>query len=307
MMSKEAQILNQAVMDRLEDAQGRLEVQDESLTYIRTIFRESSFARKIIPPQGVTRMQVNRAVNTDTVEFIRDIEPDSAALALNFRSEAPAEYVQGRRYRIPFFTISSKLYEKTEAELLAYDSPIIKIIERNSVTDIAEVEDDVFLQHVDLAVVGAGQAMDAPGGPTASIKLTREFVTEGFSLIDAVRKPCSVILMSTVTFNDILAWQSMDFGDHLLGKIVTDGYTYDQLLGKKLVVTTKTNLVPYGYVYYFTEPQYLGDFFILNSTRFFIDKFADMVRWKVWEIIGIGIGDIRGCARQRFGTAAPAQ
>jgi hypothetical protein len=52
------------------------------------------------------------------------------------------------RTSIPFFTISSERFEKTEQELLAYQMPITKIIEDNSVKDIQEIEDREFLDYL---------------------------------------------------------------------------------------------------------------------------------------------------------------
>ena len=294
-------VQNEALMAKLANPEDRLEIQDEAIGYIRTIFREASFWRKILPPQPVTRQQLIPSVDSDTVEFSRSIEPESSgAMAFNFRSTTTAEYLRARRYRIQFFQIGTPLWEMTEAELYAQDYPLIKVVERNGVTDIAEVEDETGITHSDSCVALTGQLLDTP----ALLKLSKEVLSESFNLIDTVRKQTYVLLMASTTANDILSWQDPDLGAEKTSKILTDGYTYDQLLGKKLIVTTKTNIVPYGYVYLFVEPRYLGDFMILNSTRFYIDKVADIVRFKIWQLVGMGIGDVRGVARLRYGTAA---
>jgi len=298
---KECAALNQAFLDKLETKEGQEEVREKSLLYIKQILREESFARKILPPEQLTKYDVQRSVSTDTMQKIVDIEPNSRALVLNFRSEPTGTFVEGDRYAVDFFTISSDLYEKTEAELFAYDMPLIKIIEENSVKDIQEVEDERFLFFVDLAIAGTGKALDVG----AVGRLDKEILTDAFKLIDADRLHTEVLLMSNTTFDDVLNFDLQILGDSMASKVIVDGYTFEQLLGKRLIVTTKNNLVPFGVIYLFTDQKYMGNFFILNSTKFYIDKVADLIRWKTWEVIGVGIGNINSCARLRYGPAVP--
>jgi len=56
--------------------------------------------------------------------------------------------VREEQHAIPFFTISRENFEKTEQELLAYQMPITRIIEENSVKDIQAIEDEDWLSHV---------------------------------------------------------------------------------------------------------------------------------------------------------------
>ena len=62
------------------------------------------------------------------------------------------------------------------------------------------------------------------------------------------------------------------------------------------------HLVPFGQVWSFTDPQYLGRFYLLNSTKLYMDKIAEVIRWKAWETIGIGIGNTKSVAKLEFGT-----
>jgi hypothetical protein len=91
-------------------------------------------------------------VNHDTLVKIVDIEPNSKAMSMSFRGQPTARFIRAPRFEIPFFTISSEKFEKTEQELLAYEMPITKIIEENSVKDIQEIEDRQFLIYIEAAV-----------------------------------------------------------------------------------------------------------------------------------------------------------
>jgi hypothetical protein len=65
-------------------------------------------------------------------------------MAITFRGQPTARFIRGSRAEIAFYTISSEIFQKTEQELLAYEMPITKIIEENSVKDIQEIEDREF-------------------------------------------------------------------------------------------------------------------------------------------------------------------
>lgn len=296
--------LNAAFSSQMDSPEGRKELTEKTLLYIKQLLREESFVRKIVPPEQVTKYDLQRDLTSDTVSKIVDIEPDSSAMALNFRGESSFKFVQGKRFSVPFFTISSEFYEKTEQELYAYEMPIIKVIEENSVKDIQEIEDVTWINYSQAAVTGTGKILTDAG--TASLNTT--LLKDLFKLIDGDRLIATTILLNSQTWDDILTFGLQVFGDSIASKVIVDGYTYDQLLGKKLIITTKTKtvsgklLVPYAQVWIYTDPSYLGRFYLLNSTKLFVEKVADLIRWKAWEIIGIGVGNVKSIAKLEFGT-----
>lgn len=296
--------LNAAFANQMETPEGRRELTEKTLLYIKQLLREESFVRKVLPPESVTKYDLQRDVNSDTVVKVVDIEPDSRAVALNFRGESGADFVEGKRFQIPFFTISSKFYEKTEQELFAFEMPVIKVIEENTVKDIQEVEDVNWIRFSQASVTLTGKTLAAP----AEGNLTRDLLKDSFKLIDGDRLITTTILLNSQTWDDILGFGLQVFGDSIASKVIIDGYTYDQILGKKLIITTKSqtldkrHLVPFGQVWFYTDPQYLGRFYLLNSTKLYMDKIAEVIRWKAWETIGIGIGNVNSVAKLEFGS-----
>lgn len=296
--------LNASFNNQMESPEGRKELTEKTLLYIKQLLREESFVRKILPPEQVTKYDLQRDVNSDTVVKIKDIEPDSSAMALNFRGESNYSYIQGKRFAIPFFTISSQFYEKTEQELFAYEMPVIKVIEDNSVKDIQEIEDVTWINYSQAAVTKTGKIVTDAGKSVLDTKL----MTDTFKLIDGDRLITTTLLMNSQSWNDILNFGLNVFGSQIAAKVIIDGYTYDQILGKKLIITTKTKtvtgktLVPYAQIWAYTDPQYLGVFYLLNSTKLYMDKIAEVIRWKAWEVIGIGVGNVKSIAKCEFGT-----
>ena len=149
-----AELINAGFIERLDTREGQSKTAAASLTYIKDRLREASFTDMIIPNERVVRGDLQRSTEHDTLVKIVDIEPGSKAMPLNFRGLPSATYVNGKRYAIGFFTISSEKFEIVEQELMAYEMPITRIIEENSLKDMVEVKDREFLIHVEACIEG---------------------------------------------------------------------------------------------------------------------------------------------------------
>ena len=324
-MSTPARVLTELFAQRLETTEGKEKIAEYGGNYIRDRLREVSFARKVIPPEPVTRADCQRSVNHDTLVKIVDVEPKSRAMAMTFRGQPSANFIGAPRAEIPFFTISSEKFEKIEQELLAYEMPITKVIEDNSVKDIQEIEDREFLIHIEAAVqalqaeangvavapalnstslqgvtppvefsVRKGElARTATGTPTAvALPLQRPDIVNLYKLLDGNRLRAEMTLLTEVDWDDILQWTVEDFGDKLQSETTTDGYKYNTLLGRAYVRTIKTDILRPGNLYTFTKPEFFGKFYVLNNTKFYIDKIANLITWQSWEDIALGIINI---------------
>jgi hypothetical protein len=313
---------------RLDTSEGKTKVAELSGSWIRDKLREVSFARHILPPEPVTRADCQVSVNHDTLVKIVNVEPQSRAMAIDFRSQPSARFIRAPKAEVPFFTISSEKFQKTEQELLAYDMPITKVIEDNSVKDIQEIEDREFLRHVEsgiqalqtevntggvlfnatqirasaagttsVSVIKGELALAADGVDFAVRPIQRPDFVNLFKLLDGNRLRSERILITEVDHNDVLAWTVEDFGDRIQSETVVDGYKYNTLLGRKVVRTIKTDILRPGNVYCFAAPQFYGKFYILNNTKFYIDKVVNLIMWQSWEDIGIGIINIAGARK----------
>jgi hypothetical protein len=322
MSSVPARILNDLFSQKLDTSEGKEKIAEYAGTYIRDRLREVSFARKIVPPQMVTRADCQRSVNHDTLVKIVDVEPKSRAMAITFRGQPTARFIRAPRAEVAFFTISSEKFEKTEQELLAYEMPVTKVIEDNSVKDIQEVEDREWLIHVE-AAVQALQA-EANGGTVTTLnasavqagtvvefsvrkgELARAAATDDatvypvqrpdfvnlFKMLDGRRLRAERILLTEPDWDDILQWTVEDFGDRVQSETTVDGYKYNLILGRAYVRTIKTDILRPGNIYVFTKPDFFGKFYILNNTKFYIDKIANLITWQSWEDIAMAVINI---------------
>ncbi len=74
-------------------------------------------------------------------------------ISVNHRLEEAAQYlpsgfIYAPRVEVSFLSIASERFEKTEQELKAYEMPITKIIEDNSMKDLQESTDGLFMEYM---------------------------------------------------------------------------------------------------------------------------------------------------------------
>lgn len=328
-MDYSAEMVNSGFIERLE-TEGPTKTAAASLNYIQDRLRESSFADMIVPNERVVRGDLQRSTEHDTLVKIVDIEPGSRAMAVNFRGQPTAEYVNGKRYAIGFFTISSLRFEIAEQELMAYEMPITKIIEENSLKDMVEVKDREFLNHVEscinamqaegnsgssaFSVIGGQRtvskikgvlATQSGGGATDYTpyaiqrqdivrikKLLKQQIMVSGETVRAGRLKPALMLMTETDVDDFDAWTHEDYGDRLQSETLLDGYTYSKILGLRIIRTIKNDILREGNVYVFTAPEFFGRNYTLNDVKFYIDKVANRIFWQAWMDVGMGFGNI---------------
>lgn len=337
-MSAPAAMMNELFTHRLSSNEGKEKLAEYGGSYIRDRLREVSFARKIIPPQQVTRADCQVSVNHDTLVKIVNVEPKSRAMVMSFRGQPTSNFIRAPKAEIGFVTISSEMYQKNEQELLAYDMPITKVIEENVVKDIQEIEDREFIIHAEAAVqalqteqnggtakaltwttvtsapitveysIIKGELARSAGADDATVRpLQRPDLSNLAKLLNTRRLRTDMFLITEGDWTDILQWTVEDFGDRLQSETTVDGYKYNTLLGYRYVRTVKTDILRPGNVYAFTSPEFLGKFYVLNNPKFYIDKIANVISFQSWEDIGMALINIASVVKLELysGNANP--
>ncbi len=316
-----AKVLNDLFFEKMGTAEGKDKIAEFGGTYIRDRLREVSFADKVVPVTPVQRSELQRSVNHDTLVKIVDIEPNSSAMSLTFRGQPTTRYVRADRFEIPFYTISSEKFEKVEQELLAYEMPITKIIEENSVKDMQAIKDWTFLRFVE-ACIQAYQLDANANTPTAfnathviantvvgsSVIKGEGCLTAGTNdfIIHPVLKPDFIklkqllhrrflraerLLITEPDYDNLSAWTIQDVWN-IAAETATEGWKANTVVGLKIIRTIKTNILREGNIYCFTAPEFFGRSYVLNQVKFYIDKIANLITWQSWMDIGMGFGNI---------------
>lgn len=299
-LSESASTFNNLFISTINTQEGMEKMAAAGSAYVKSFLREHAFSRKILPPESVTRADCQRSTRNDTLYKIVDFEHPSTAVALNFRGTGRERYIQGKRYALPFFKIESDLFSKQEAELLSYDYPITKVIEENSIKDIMFVEDSVFLKYAAAATNTTGKKIAS--GDTA---INRSNVNTLVKMIDGDKLQATLILMTNVDWDDIHILPGTDVGSNLASEITVNGYKYETFMKRRIVVTNKVDLLAPGRMFAFTDPAYLGNFFLLGDVKFWIKKEADRVYWKTWEYLAEGFANIRSIAEIQLSVPEP--
>jgi len=322
-----ANVLNELFVNKADSPDDREKLAAAGAAYIRDKLKELSFARKILPPKGVTVAECQRSLEHDTVYKIVDIEPGSYAMSISFRGEPDPKLIKGPRMAVTFHTISSLKWEGFTEELRTYTYPITDVIKNNVVKDIQAVEDRYFLLHVNSAVVqkhtltnGAIplRASDIQAGlvvedSIAKGELARAAVADDDEVHPLQRQDIGRlsklftragkalrldrVLMTEHTFQDFGQLTSADLGEKLTGEVMVQGYKYNTVLGYKIVTSLKGDVLNDSLIYGFTSPEFFGRSYILDNVKFWVKKEARKISFWGWENIGMGLANIAAVCR----------
>jgi len=320
---QEIQLMNDSFSVQVETPEGRAKFAASGGDWVRDRLREDSFLEQIVPMVPVVKADCQQALDHDTLVKIIEVEPKSRALTLDFRSGPTVNFIRGKRVAAAFFTISSEMIQKTEQELAAYNMPVTKIIEENSVKDMGEIQDREFLINCEAAVQGLQK--EANGGTITTLNATAlqggsppvEFsVVKGelarvasvdngtvlpiqrpdfvrlMNLIDGNRLQSNMVLITTVDANNTLTWTLADNGDRLQSETAVDGYKYNTFLGKRFIKTIKTDILRPGNVYAFTDSSFFAKAYLFNNTKFYVDKQANWITFQAWRDVAMSIVNV---------------
>ena len=124
-------------------------------------------------------------------------------------------------------------------------------------------------------------------------KLLKQLVSDGSgNVIRQGRLRPAVMLMTESDADDFDQWTLEDYGDRLQSETALDGYTYNKVLGLRIIRTIKNDILREGNVYVFTAPEFFGRSYTLNDVKFYIDKIANRIFWQAWMDVGMGFGNI---------------
>jgi len=256
-------------------------------TYLRTFLREASVFWQIQPPNTIDASILDRATDVDTLVKIEELEPDSTAFTGNFRGRAPFQYIRQDRYAVPFFKVMSNRYRKEEIEFMASRSPLSKIIEENTMLDMQERIDETGWAMYRAAVEASSMKVNDPN----STQLSTQFLVQMAKRMVAERRRLSVFALSEVLWMDILAWGSEEAGSQWVSLKTEKGVDSDRLLKWRCVTTIKNNIIKANEVFGFTEPRFLGHSYLLENSKFWINKNGSLIEMEAYMYLGFGVGN----------------
>lgn len=281
-----AQFLNQSFLSKLDSGLEK-EAGVAMSAFVRQKLREDGFTRKVLEPTMVTAAELDRQL-TEEPTIIVEKEPDSVAANLPFLGRAEPRYFTGVRYPVTFHKISSAKFIKSKFELATYRTDIRTVLQENSVKDLQKQEDENFYNNIISVAAANGKMYSVSGGFSVSNLM------EGVKYLTKNQVPVGSMLMTQSMYADLLKQPSTQFGSPLTSGLVAGERSLDNFYGFKIITTNKNDILPDNRVVFFTAPQYLGQFYLLQDATVFLKTEADMVSFETYAAPGIGLGNING-------------
>jgi hypothetical protein len=302
-------VFNQEFLNRVDEAgNGNLtKVAASASKMLRTQLREEGFMRKIIPPQMISNEDLDRVVEHDRPVRIEDMEPNSkGASTLPFNVSADAQFFFGRKFLIEFFVIKTPKFMKSIHELRTYNMDLREVITENALKDIQTEEDGNFINLID-ELVGPANAPSSVTGVTQNHEvsggITRTTYPEIKKFLEKQRLNNGVFLMNRATAKEFEKWFRDEVGGDLAEDIYREGLKAlgtATIMGVPHIFTIKDELVPDNVVYLFTEPNFLGRFYILQDVTMYVEKKEDQLCFGATECIGFSIANVLGVHKVTF-------
>jgi hypothetical protein len=324
-----------SLAEKLSSPDGRAKMADLSGKIIFDRLREASWSSGLLGMKSILPSECQISETTDTLTKVEFMEPNSRAMILNFRGESNVRMIRAERVFMSFFTIASEIFQKTKQELQLYrDIPVTQILEQNTLKDMQEIRDHTFITHAEAAIQamqkeangGSAVALNASSlqgatppvefsciksiaARTASANTARPLLCQRADLVmlqqlmSSNRLEHSTLLISSPDADGFSAWTLEDNGDKMQSETAVTGWTSNRVVGLKLIRSIKTDILRPGNVYLFAAPQFLGRFYILNKTQFYVDTKFNVISWQAWEDLGMLIMNVNAVRKLELFSA----
>ncbi len=305
-------VMNSRIVNLFENGDAQKIAQATSKV-IRTSLREGSVAQKIIVPEKATDDMLDRDLD-ERLRIICEIEGDSpAARWVPFQTAPRGEYMFGPRFAVPMARIQTPRLQKDLDELRTYRHDLRKELSKQGIQEgLAAYDGAVFETFNRIVTDTAG---NVPGAQRISGKvqwaafsggLTKWNLTEAMKMLPRgnaegrFRMRNHMMVMNDVTAQDLKKLDVPEIGDENVSKVWRQGLTSDVVLGLKMLVTIKDDLVPDERIWFFPEQEFLGNAYYLTDWTQFVKIEATNIEMYSYYLGGYGIGNIAGVCRADF-------
>lgn len=303
---EESKAINAALFEKLSSRDPGMEKEalDAVNDFTRTKMREDGFFRRIMPPIPITNDELDRQVSTDKPVKIVDKEPDSpAAISIPFGTLPINEYILGNRYVVTFSRIATPRFTKDVDELRTWQMDIRQVLSDNAIKDMLAEEDGKFITAVNVAVGSVNSASSISGQvqhKSIAGGITRDTLWDAMKIMPALNANLEThtVLCNSLTIKDVckLGYDEMG-GPDISGEIMKAGWTLQEFMGKRWIITIKKDLVANGNLFHFADPKFIGKHYSLEDTTMYIRREAYMLEFFAYQNTGASLGFTSGLAR----------
>jgi hypothetical protein len=302
----ETVLLNEALFNQLSTAGMEKQAIDAVNDFTRIKMREDGFYRRIMPPLTISNDELDRQVDTDKPVKIIDKEIDNPpAQSIPFATLPSNQYIRGSRYRVMFDRIVTPRFTKDVDELRTYVMDIRQVLSDNAIKDMLAEEDGKFITAVNSALVAADTVVPASGVPqwqTVAGGITRDTLQDAFKIMPKTPWHLEVhtVLINNVSIREIFKWGRDEMGGDFAQDIVKNGWSEQEFMNARWIITIKRDLVPDDTIFMFSDPKFIGKSYLLEDTTMYIKREAYLLEFFAYETTGGTIGHTGGLARADF-------
>lgn len=288
--------------------------------YTRVRLREDGFFRKILPPEPITNDDLDRLADSDRNQVVVDKEIDSGpAMTVPYGTRPAMQYINTDRYAVTIARTRTKKYYKDISTFRTDRADIRKLISNNLVKDLLAEEDTKFIA-VSNAIVGSAAAYDATAFNADNSSSNQHYaVTLNSSYIDRIafndalnvlprlssNLVPSTLLVNSIMVNDLQKWGLDELGSDLAGEILIKGWSERELLGKRLIVTIKRNLVNDNELFMYAEPKFMGHFYTIQDATIHMEREdSTIIKFFAFKEDGAAIGNTLSIGKATFSVAS---
>lgn len=274
--------------------------------FTRTKMREDGFYRRIMPPLPIQNDDLDRQVDTDKPVKVVDKEGDSpAAISIGFATLPQNLYIRGDRYRVHFDRIVTPRFTKDVDELRTWIMDIRQVLSDNAIRDMLAEEDGKFLRAVNSAIVGPNLVVPTSGVVQHEViagGITRDTLWDSLKVMPNTPSNLEVhtVLVNNITIKDVGKFTHNEMGGTLSEDIMKSGWSLQEFMGVKWIITIKKGLVATNSMYQFADPKFIGKSYELEATTMYIRREAYFLEFFAYESLGGAIGHTSGLARVDF-------
>ena len=296
---------NKVLLDNLTDKATCKEAADEVRDYLRIRNREDGMTGKILPRTNITAANLDRQVNTPDPVVVNDIEADSAgADTIAFGTGPQTVMIDAERYAVVFKRIESKRYQQDVNRLLTWNMDIKEQLKDFLLKDIQFVEDAGFIHGCERIVGECNTVNDAVESClwTTQGPLDRVSLAQARKGLESTNRnlTATVGLINNLTVWDIPKLNRNEIGGDLAEKLFTNDNVLTEVMGLRLVVTIKKELVPENDLWQFADPKFLGDYLVLDDIILSTETINYWIEFFGYECIGMAIKNIAALCRTSF-------
>ena len=305
---EETKLLNETLFEKLASSDSVLqkEAVDAVNDFTRTKMREDGFFRRILPQVPITNDDLDRSVKTDKPVKVVDLEPDSpAAISVPFATLPLNLYIRAGRYEVTFDRILTPKFTKDVDELRTWIMDIRQVLTDNSIKDMLAEEDSKWITTCNAAVVGVGVPVFQSGTvqyEAIAGGVTRESLWDSFKILPSTPSNLEVhtVLINHITIKDVCKFTRNEMGGDISQDIMRSGWSYQEFMGVRWIITIKKSLVPTNTMFHYADPRFTGKHYALEDTTMYIRREAYMLEFFAYETLGAALGNTSSVSRVDF-------